>query len=156
MPIVWIGKGWHCFCVPFPRDWCKRTKKVWNENTVSLQVRVGQWSITTNLWPLTTHIYDVIIIVTGGFSKKFFLIIFRSSHTQMLFKTGVVKNVTIFRGKRVLESLFNKIVGLRVCNFTSASSQKRLQHKCFPEKIAKCLQTAFFIRHLRWMLLSVW
>ena len=35
-----------------------------------LQVRAGQWSITANLWPLTTHIYHVMIIVTGGFSKK--------------------------------------------------------------------------------------
>ena len=30
-----------------------------------------QWSITVNLWPLTTHTYHV-IIVTGSFSEKSF------------------------------------------------------------------------------------
>ena len=32
------------------------------------------WStiITTNLWPLTTHIYHVMIIVSGDFSNKYF------------------------------------------------------------------------------------
>ena len=38
----------------------------------ALQIRAGQRSITTNIWPLTAHIYHVIIIVTGGFSKKSF------------------------------------------------------------------------------------
>ena len=40
--------------------------------TTALQIRAGQWSITTNLWPLTTHIFNVMIIVTGGFFKKSF------------------------------------------------------------------------------------
>ena len=39
-----------------------------------LQIRAGQWSITTNLWPLTAHIYHVMIIMTVGFSKKLFLL----------------------------------------------------------------------------------
>ena len=33
------------------------------------QVRAGQWSITANFRPLTAHIYHVMIIVTGGFSR---------------------------------------------------------------------------------------
>ena len=37
-----------------------------------LQIRAGQQPITANLWPLTDHIYHVMIIVTGGFSKKSF------------------------------------------------------------------------------------
>ena len=68
-----------------------------------LQIRAGQQSITANLWPLTSDIYHVMIIVTGGFSKKCF--IFRSSHTQMFFKTGV-RNVAIFREKHLCSSLF--------------------------------------------------
>ena len=36
----------------------------------ALQIRDGQRSITANLLPLTAHIYHVMIIVTGGFSKK--------------------------------------------------------------------------------------
>ena len=38
------------------------------------------------------HIYHLMIIVTGGFSKKSFFIIFRTSHTQMFLKTGVSRN----------------------------------------------------------------
>ena len=40
----------------------------------ALQIRAGQWSVTPNLWPLTTHIYHVMITVTGGFSKKSLLL----------------------------------------------------------------------------------
>ena len=43
-----------------------------------LQIRTGQRSFTANLLPLTAHIYYVMIIVTGGFTKKYFFIIFRS------------------------------------------------------------------------------
>ena len=38
---------------------------------------------------------------------------------------------------------------LRVCK----SIKRRFQHKCFPVNIAKCLRTAFFIEHLRWLFL---
>ena len=44
----------------------------------ALQVRAGQRSITANLWPLITHVYHVMILVTSGFSKKSFFVIFRS------------------------------------------------------------------------------
>ena len=39
------------------------------------QIRASQWSITANLRPLTAYIY-VMIIVTGGFSKKSLLLLF--------------------------------------------------------------------------------
>ena len=56
------------------------------------------------------HIYHVKIIVTSGFSKKSFFIIFRSSHAQMFFKTGVIRNFcNIQRKTSMLESLFNFI-----------------------------------------------
>ena len=35
-----------------------------------LQIRAGQRLISINLQPSTAHIYHVMIIVTGGFSKK--------------------------------------------------------------------------------------
>ena len=38
----------------------------------ALQIKAGQQSITDNLWPLTGHIYNVMIIVTGSFSTKSF------------------------------------------------------------------------------------
>ena len=40
-----------------------------------LQVRASQRSITANLLPLTAHIYHVMIIVTGRFSKESLLLI---------------------------------------------------------------------------------
>ena len=104
---------------------------IYAHDTTVLEIRAGQRSITANLWPLTTHIFHVMIIVTGGFFKKSFFI-FRSSHTQMFFKTGVSRNVTTFTGKHLCWSLF-------LINFISTSSQKQLQHNCFPENIVKFL-----------------
>ena len=49
----------------------------------------------------------------------------------------------------VLESLFNKIVGLRDCNFI----KKRSQHSYFPVNTGEYLGTAFSIEHLRWKFL---
>ena len=40
----------------------------------------------------------------------------------------------ILRKTAVLESIFNKVVGLRPVTFL----KKRLQHRCFPVNIAKC------------------
>ena len=37
----------------------------------------------------------------------------------------------IHKKKPMLESLFNKVAGLRTCNFI----KKRLQHRCFPVKL---------------------
>ena len=39
----------------------------------------------------------------------------------------------------VLESLFNKLAGLKVCNII----KKRLQHSCFPVSIAEFLRQLF-------------
>ena len=45
----------------------------------------------------------------------------------MFFKIVVLKNFAIFTGKTpVLESLFNKIAGLKACNFTENSLQHRI------------------------------
>ena len=41
----------------------------------ALQIRAGQGSITTNLLPLTAHVYHVMIIVTSWFCKKYFFFI---------------------------------------------------------------------------------
>ena len=49
--------------------------------------------------------------------------IIRSSRSQMFFKVGVLKNFAKFSGERTaaLESLFNKVAGLRACNFIKKS-----------------------------------
>ena len=70
--------------------------KIISSLSAALQIRASQRPITANLWPLTAHICHVMIIVTGGFSRNLFFIIFRSSCMQMFFKTGVIKNFAIF------------------------------------------------------------
>ena len=42
----------------------------------ALQIRTSQRSITAKLRPLAAHIYHVMIIMTGEFSKKCFLLLF--------------------------------------------------------------------------------
>ena len=51
----------------------------------------------------------------------------------------------------LLESLFNKVVSLNVCN----SIKKKLQHSCFSVKFANFLRTPFlqFQELLQWLLL---
>ena len=61
----------------------------------------------------------------------------RSSHLQMFFKIGVLKNFAIFTGKHRSWSLF--LTALQVSNFI----KKRHQHKCFPVYIVKFLRIAF-------------
>ena len=53
--------------------------------------------------------------------------------------------------RSMLESLLNKVARLKFCNFIKT----RLQHRCFPVNIAKCLRTSFFTEHLRWQLFSL-
>ena len=50
----------------------------------------------------------------------------------------------------MLESLFNKVAGLEVCNLIN----KILQHMCFPVNIPKFLRTVFFIEYLQWLFLN--
>ena len=51
----------------------------------------------------------------------------------------------------MLETLFNKVSGLKACNFI----KKIFQHRCFSVNIAKFWRTAFFIEHLPWLLLPM-
>ena len=55
--------------------------------------------------------------------------IYRSSRSQMFFRTGPLKNVGVS----------NKVAGLDACNFI----KKRLQHRCFSVKFAKSLRPSF-------------
>ena len=64
----------------------------------------------------------------------------RSSRSQIFFKIGVLKNFAIFTEKRVLKPLFNKVAGLKACNF----NKKRPQDRCFLVNITKFLRIALF------------
>ena len=74
----------------------------------------------------------------------------KGSRTKMFLKKDVLQK---FRDRKtsVLESLFNKGAGLKVFNLM----KKRPQHRCFHVNILEYLRAAFFIEHLRWLLLSV-
>ena len=47
-----------------------------------LQIRAIQRPIAANLWFSTLHIYDAMIIVTGGFSKKSFLLLLPGNYFE--------------------------------------------------------------------------
>ena len=61
----------------------------------------------------------------------------RSSHSQMSFKIGVLKNFASFTGKHMRLSLF--LIKLH----------KRLQHRYFPAKFSTFLRTPIFPEHLQ-------
>ena len=64
--------------------------------------------------------------------------LFRSSCQRCSVKKDVLKNIANFTGKHpVLQSLFNNVTGLQVCNFI----KKILQHWYFRMKFAKLLRT---------------
>ena len=57
---------------------------------------------------------------------------------QMFFEIGVPKNFAVFRRKHLCWGLI--LIRLPVCNF--------------PVNITKFLRTVFFIKHLRWLLMT--
>ena len=60
---------------------------------------------------------------------------------SMVFLQTVFLKVLQFSQKKTFAGVFlNNVAGLR--------EKKRLQHRCFPVKIAKVLGTASFIKHL--------
>ena len=54
--------------------------------------------------------------------------------SQMFFKKGVLKN---FAKTPMLESLVNKVAGLKAWNF----NKKRFQHRCFPMAASRNVKT---------------
>ena len=60
-----------------------------------------------------------------------------NSRSQMFCKIDALKNLAIFTGKDLCWRFF-------LINFI----KKRLQHRCFPVNIAKCLSTAFYIEYI--------
>ena len=56
---------------------------------------------------------------------------------EVFYTKAVFKNFNVYTKTPVLEFLFNKVVGLQICN----SFKKRLRHKCFPVNLTKLLIT---------------
>ena len=60
-----------------------------------------------------------------------------NSRSQMFYKIDALKNLAIFTGKHLCWRFF-------LINVI----KKRLQHRCFPVNIAKCLSTAFYMEYI--------
>ena len=75
---------------------------------------------------------------------------FRTSHRRCSIKKVFLKILQISQENTFVGVSFNKVVGLKACNFI----KKRLQHKCFPVNNVKFFRTAYFIEHLGWLLLT--
>ena len=60
-----------------------------------------------------------------------------NSRSQTFYKIDALKNLAIFTGKHLCWRYF-------LINFI----KKRLQHRCFPVNIAKCLSTAFYVEYI--------
>ena len=76
----------------------------------------------------------------------------RSSHPEVFFKNGILRNFTKFTGKHLCQSLFfNNVAGPRPVTLL----KKRLWHRCFPVNFVKFLRTPFYIKHIWWLLLQV-
>ena len=98
-----------------------------------------------NSKPLWKHVfYDTIQIYQQ------IVWINRSSRSQMFFKIGILKNFAIITGKHLCWSPFL----IKLHTWRSAALLNRDSHRCFHVDFSKCLRTAFFIKHLRWLLLS--
>ena len=61
----------------------------------------------------------------------------RSNHQRCSVKKVLLKIWQISEETPVLESLFNRVAGLKACNFI----KKRLQHRRFPAKSAEFVRT---------------
>ena len=66
-------------------------------------------------------------------------------------KLEILRILEILQISQALESLFNKVAVLKVCNFI----EKRLQHRCFLVKFAKYFRTPSFTELLWWLILYV-
>ena len=73
----------------------------------------------------------------------------RRNRLQMFFKISVLKSFANFTGKHLCWSLF--LIKLQALD--PHVTERWLQHRCFPVKFAKFLRTAFFQKHLQWLLL---
>ena len=84
------------------------------------------------------------------FVNYFFLYKLKTSADVYRCSSKLVTFRNDHRKTPVLEPLSNKVAHLKASSFI----KERLQHRCFQVNIAKILITAFFIKHLRWLLLN--
>ena len=104
----------------------------------SCQRRVGDSQCLRSLSIVSAENKTTICLSPVNHTTKTIHILYHYS-LSTLFEIVVLKTFAIFSGKPVLDSLFNKVAGLKVCNFI----KRRLRHRYFPINIAKFLRTSF-------------
>ena len=109
----------------------------------ALQIRTDQRSSAVNLWPLTVHIYQVMIIDRWFFKEVFFYHFQKQRYADVPQNSCYQEICNIHRKTSLLQSLFSKVAFLTAFNLISTLSQKRLQHRCFPVNIAKFYEQLF-------------
>ena len=58
---------------------------------------------------------------------------------EVFYKKGVLENFANFTGKNLFKPIFDKVAGLKTCEYI----EKRLQYRSFPIKFWKFLRTSF-------------
>ena len=94
-------------------------------------------------------LFQVCLSKTQGY---FMICISRSSRLEVFCTKGALRNCAKFTEKHLCQSLFfNKVAGLRACNFI----KKKTLAQCFPVNFAEFLRTPFITEHLRWLFLEI-
>ena len=86
---------------------------------------------------LTLKILQKLLQMSANFENQCLIQSFADVLQNMCSK----KFRNFYRKTPVLECLFNKVTGLKTCNYI----KNRLQHSYFPVKFAKFLRVVFFI-----------
>ena len=106
-------------------------------NTLYLRCLIGSWISLYILMVVWNQVSNTLLLtrkqwlfnrVAEALNQKFCWTI-RSSHHRCS------KNSVNLKGKRALESVFNKVADLQACKLI----KKRRQHRCLPVKLAKFL-----------------
>ena len=81
-------------------------------------------------------------------NTEFFLV--RSSHRRCSIKKVFLEFSLYSQENTCVESCFNKVAGLKACDFI----KKRLQHRCFSVNIARFIRKPILKNISEWLLLS--
>ena len=117
-----------------------------------MQIRAGQRSLTTNLWPLTAYIYHVISWWQVAFPRNLSLSFSEAAVCRCSSKQVLLEILQYSQENICVGVSFNKVVGLRPATLFQPDTKRDFNTGVFLWK----LQTPFFKEHLWWLLLSVW
>ena len=121
--------------------------------TVVCEPILRQWSLCI---PTENILRSNFLMFSGSIERdmwhKVGLRTLKSTRTQMFFRIGVLKNVSMFEGKYLSWSVF--LIKLQVSSPVALLFEKKLPLRYFPLNIAKSLRAAFFYRTLRFWTLS--